>query len=384
MKRILFLFFLFSYTYFLWGQDASKGWSVVLDGETFFRNNEYSAPYGTGYTLPGYKLMAKAAYEKSFPIGTARIEAGGYAMGYWGAEVYPKGTWFAELPHWTEQSERQKVGRVIPLFGLSLAPNKHFLLRMGALDKGQNHDLIAPLYNPELRYTADPEQGVQLKIEYPFLRGEAWIDWQSFIFRADRHQEAFTAGLTASMPILLHSSYCMEANLQATATHRGGEINWLRSDTVHTYAALSLGVKQAITPFPTFREKTFVLETYFLLSSMRTAEPNNPLGKGFYASVGYQSPRFSTHLDYWRGHNFVAPMGGPFVNSRALWEGPYTKDAEHTSFLALRGKYAFVNNRSLSLGLQAQAWYHLQPLPQSSSLSHALELYLSFSPQWNW
>lgn len=384
MKHYLALFALLSFAITLWGQENKEQWNADLGVETFFRNNEYSAPYGTGYTLPGYKLTAKASYEKRFSFGLARLEGGIHTMGYWGATTYPKGTWFAELPHWTEQSEQQKWGRIIPLVGLVFAPNDKLTLRMGLIDKKDNHGLIAPLYNPELRYTADPEQGVQLKVEYPFFQGDVWIDWQSFIFRADRHQEAFTAGLTASTPLLKTSLYCLEGKLQATATHRGGEINWLRSDTVHTYSALTLGLKHSFYLFPSAPERELSLETFFLLSSMRTAEANNPVGKGVYALLDFTTRRISTSFSYWRGWHFVAPMGGPFVNSRALWEGPYTTDASSTSFFSLKAHYAFVKSRVLSLGIQGQIWYHLQPLPRKSSLSHALELYFSFVPQWKW
>lgn len=384
MKQAISWFLLLVLSLPLGAQTEKKGWSIAMEAETFFRNNEYSAPYGTGYTLPGYKLAAKGAYEKRFSFGMARLEGGVYAMGYFGAKTYPKGTWFAELPHWTDQSEVQRGARLLPLVGITYVPNEHLTLRMGLLDRTLHHGLIAPLYNPELRYTADPEQGVQFVWNYPAFRGDVWIDWQSFIFRADRHQEAFTAGLTTSFPLCTTDAYRIEGSVQAIATHRGGEINWLRSDTVHTYAATSLGVKQTLSPFASSPDKTLSLETYFLLSSMRTAEPNNPIGKGIYVGLEFASRRLSVATSYWRGWHFVTPMGGPFVNSRALWEGPYVADASQTSYLSLKGHYAFIKGRSLSLGLQAQAWYHLLPTTSKSRLSHALELYLSFMPQWKW
>ena len=79
-------------------------------------------------------------------------------------------------------------------------------LILGNIYGGSNHGLIAPLYNPELNLTADPETGFQVLAGAPWIDLDAWIDWQSFIFRDDTHQEAFTVGLSTRFKLNAPSS----------------------------------------------------------------------------------------------------------------------------------------------------------------------------------
>ena len=84
-------------------QDSLR-WSANLGAEGFFRNNEYAQSYGTGYTLPGYRLQGTIAYSMPEVLSGATIEVGAHATGFFGARRYPTGTWWAELPHWTDES----------------------------------------------------------------------------------------------------------------------------------------------------------------------------------------------------------------------------------------------------------------------------------------
>lgn len=207
MKRILFsLLILVSLGFWetVKAQD-SLCWRATIGAEGFFRNNEYAQPYGTGYTLPGYRLQATITYSMPHLLSGAAIEVGAHATGFFGARRYPSGTCWAELPHWTDNSRVSAVPHLLPLFAVTLRANPQLKVRLGRIDNKDAHQLIDPLYNPELLYSADPEMGVQLKANYPWLKGDVWIDWQSFTFRADRPQEAFTAGLSLNLPILKKS-----------------------------------------------------------------------------------------------------------------------------------------------------------------------------------
>lgn len=357
-------------------QTEGKPWEAEIHAEGFFRNNEYAQPYGTGYTLPGFRLSGQVAYHISSFLSGATIEAGVHTTGFFGARRYPMGTWWVELPHWTDASWKSEVPHLVPLFAVVLHTSPERVVRIGHLDHTASHHLVEPLYNPELRYSADPEMGVQYQVNYEGFRGDAWIDWQSFTFRADRHQEAFTAGLTLEVPLVCRSTYTLTAELQSTATHRGGEISWLRHDTVHSYWASALGLRASYSLF----EGDLYAGAYYLPSFLRT-EPQMPSGHAFYSQLGYHTPHILAELAYWRGKHFVAPMGAPFVNSRSLWEGPLVKDLTHTSFLGLHARYTFFSSPLVQLSFAARGWYHLIPFEGSSQrFSHSLELYLALSP----
>lgn len=257
----------------LQAQDSLR-WSANLGAEGFFRNNEYAQPYGTGYTLPGYRLQGTVAYSMSEVLSGAAIEVGAHATGFFGARRYPTGTWWAELPHWTDESTVSAVPHLVPLFGVLLRANPHLEVRLGRIDNSRAHQLIQPLYNPELHYSADPEMGVQLKADYPWLKSDFWIDWQSFTFRADRHQEAFTMGLSLDLPIVEKSTYSLSAIGQVVATHRGGEISWHRHDTVHSYLASAIGLRASWA----LSHGRMEAAAYYLPSLLR-AEAPAPMGR---------------------------------------------------------------------------------------------------------
>lgn len=359
-------------------QEPQGHWDLNLRAEGFFRNNEYAHPYGTGYTLPGYRLSSLFGYHIPTLLHGAIVEAGVHMLGFYGAKQYPWGTWWVELPHWTDASHRSSVPHLTPLFSLRLKPNKALTLRLGLLDGRKGHNLIEPLYNPELSYIADPEMGVELQFNHNDYRGDLWINWQSFTFRSDNHQEAFIAGLTTTLPLLKRERITVETLLQAEASHRGGEISWHKHDTVHTYAAAALGSR---AQWHLSQNQKLQAEAWVLGSASRS-EPKSPNGAALYLRVGYHGYHSMIALDYWKGYQFVAPMAAPFVNSRALWEGPLVKPSQKTGYYALIAQYQFFNSDLLQLSLTARAWHHSFIIEQGAKqLSHSLELHCALTPR---
>ena len=74
--------------------------------------------------------------------------------------------------------------------------------------------------------SGDPETGFQVIWDAPRLKLDSWINWESFIYRNDTHQESFSFGtslrlLTNSSDSRLHVYFPVQTIFQ----HRGGEIN---------------------------------------------------------------------------------------------------------------------------------------------------------------
>ena len=82
--------------------------------------------------------------------------------------------------------------------------------------------------------------GLQIRYEGQRTRLDTWVDWQSFIFRGDKHQEAFVFGLSTAQAFDFSPANRLELQLQAVAHHRGGVLNE-RADTVHTWLNAALG-----------------------------------------------------------------------------------------------------------------------------------------------
>lgn len=86
---------------------------------------------------------------------------------------------------------------MLPYFRAQMALSDHVNIVLGNIYGASNHNLIEPLYNPELNLTCDPEAGLQLLYDSKAFDLDVWVNWQSFIFREDVHQEAFTVGISS-------------------------------------------------------------------------------------------------------------------------------------------------------------------------------------------
>ena len=198
--------------------------ALRLSAEGFFRNDEYASDLVADYTLPGYRLQVDLGYspKTELPI---ELRLGLYHQYYWGASRYPAALAYQDLPYWRGDGKDYTRFRVLPFFRASIQPVRGLAILLGHLEGGARHELIAPLYSPELNLTADPETGLQIRYEGKHTQLDTWVDWQSFIFKGDTHPEAFVFGLHARQAFPLSSRSQLELQLQVLAHHRGGVLN---------------------------------------------------------------------------------------------------------------------------------------------------------------
>ena len=200
--------------------DSTRVKALYLDMDNlfFFKNNEYHGTLMKGYTLPGAWVNPKFTYQ---PLSSVKIEAGAYMLMYSGAYKYPNYA-YQDISKW-KGGHYQKGMHLLPYFRGQLSLGR-FNFVLGSLYGGSNHRLMLPLYNPELNLTADPESGFQLLYDSPRFHLDAWINWQSFIFETDTHQEAFIAGLSSEIRFNSpQSKLHLYAPIQFVTQHRGGE-----------------------------------------------------------------------------------------------------------------------------------------------------------------
>ncbi len=211
---------------------------VSLDNLSFFKNNEFTGEFIKGYTLPGFWLKASASYQ---PLRNLRLDAGVSALCYWGADKYPNYA-YMDIAEW--KSEKYQPGtRLLPFLRGQIALSDNVDIILGHIYGGANHGLIEPLYYPELNLTADPEVGLQLLYKSRWVNLDAWVNWHSFIFQNDHHQEAFTVGLSMNIKFNhSESRFHIYMPVQGLAQHRGGEIDTITVNSVQTLMNGSVGV----------------------------------------------------------------------------------------------------------------------------------------------
>lgn len=193
---------------------------VQLESLSFFRDNEYEGHLAQGYSLPGLWVQPKLTY---MPLRQIKVELGLQALIFNGANRYPNYV-YHDIATW-KGNQYTSGAHLLPWFRAQ-ADFKRLTVVLGHIYGGQNHGLVAPLFNPETDLTQDPEMGLQLLWDRPHLHADIWLNWQSYIFKEDTHQEAFTVGMnwkTLIGPADRQVRWYLP--VQLVAQHRGGEQN---------------------------------------------------------------------------------------------------------------------------------------------------------------
>ena len=163
--------------------------SLVVDNLSFFKDNEFEGEQAKGYSLPGFWVQPKLTYQ---PLSNVRLEAGFHALIFDGANKYPCYA-YHDIGRW-KGNQYQSGAHLLPFFRAQAQLN-HVTFVLGDIYGGANHRVMEPLMNPEVNLTQDPEMGFQLLVDLPRYQLDAWVNWQSYIFEEDTHQEAFTVGV---------------------------------------------------------------------------------------------------------------------------------------------------------------------------------------------
>ena len=330
--------------------EGVKELKIEVENLNFFKNNEYAGDVMEGYTLPGLWVIPKLTYQ---PLNNLKVELGAYGTWYSGAYKYPNYA-YQDIASW-KGTQYQQGAHILPYFRARLALGD-FNLVFGNLYGGGNHRLIRPLYDPELNLTADPESGFQLLYDRPRFHLDAWINWQSYIFDIDTHQEAFAVGLSTQYSLNeptapLHGYL----KVQGTIQHRGGEID--ESDLgVQTWANGALGggllwnLKQR-------RLHTLNLEVN-LLGYLQQSGDLWPYDRGaaLYTSATATFGRgFRAEAGYFLGKHFISIFGIPYFGAVSTdHEGACFDKLPQTLFLALDWEHTVAKN--CVLGAKAQSY----------------------------
>lgn len=322
-----------------------------FDALCFFRDNEYKGCLSKGYTLPGYRLQPTVSYQ---PLKNLRVEVGVSMLHYWGANKYPNLN-YSDIATW-KGDQTQTGFHLLPFFNVQLAVSRNFNLILGNIYGGANHRLIEPLYNQENALSADPEMGVQMQWQTKPLDFDVWVNWESFIFDKDTHQEAFTFGLStrfkANRPERRTHVYFP---LQVVMQHRGGEINPdAEQRQVKTWmnAAAVVGVTIHTDNSILTRLNAEADVTYYRQMTGALLPFDN--GKGVYLKAEADIWRFCLRGTYWDSSKFISIFGNPLYGSVGIHNRDFQMQRNRTVCAQL--SYAQELGKGFSWGVQADVF----------------------------
>lgn len=357
--------------------------SFEINSLSFFKNNEYTGDVLKGYSLPGFWLQSKLVY---YPLSTIKLELGAHMLFYHGTVKYPSMA-YQDIAYWKGNQYQYGV-HILPWFRAQAALSDQVTIVLGDIYGASNHRLIDPLYSPELNLTADPESGLQVLWNTDRIDFDAWLNWQSFIFREDTHQEAFTVGLSSRVKFNDPASkWHFYMPIQGLAQHRGGEIDTLTTNSVQTLmnGAAGLGMVWNVN-YGQLKRINFEMD---IAGYYQQAGKLWPLDSGFgsYALLSADINNFRLKTSYWECDNFISMFGVPFYGAVST-----TVDGglfEHPQLVYFGAEYARTLGKGFSLGIDVDIYNRLSDRfydPQTgwqsvgSATSFSCGIYLRINP----
>ncbi len=341
--------------------------SVELDNISFFKDNEYTGKFTKGYSLPGLWLQPKLVY---YPLGNIKLEAGIHALIYHGANKYPSVA-YQDIAEW-RGNQYQKGVHVLPYFRAQMALSEHVNIVLGDIYGAANHRLIGPLYNPELNLTCDPEMGLQVLYDSKVLDVDVWVNWQSFIFRDDTHQEAFTVGLSSRIKYNEPSSrFHFYTPLQGVIQHRGGEIDTIYQGSVQTLMNGAIGVGGVWnTGHPVFKRVNVEVDAAGYCQQAGAILPFDG-GYGLYARASADIHDFRVKASYWRCEDFVSLFGNPFYGAVSTVDEGTVFDRPRMVYFGVEYSKRFAKGFSIGVELDLFQPLSVETLDASGKRSSA-------------
>lgn len=368
-----------------WAIDTAQveNLNFTLNSTLFFQDNEFDTPMLRGYTLPGFKLRPSVNYR---PNANVSVDLGIYMFKFWGSDSYPNLA-YSDICEWTGKENVTKGLHLLPFFRVQMATNGGLNIVLGSIYGGMHHRLIAPLYAPELNLTADPEAGAQILYSNRWLDFDTWVNWESFIFKNDTHQEAFTFGMSSRIKYNRESSRLhFFTPVQILFQHRGGEIDTLLTNSVQTLfnGATGIGGRYNINHRAI---KAIELEADALLYNQQVGHIW-PIDHGwaYFLRGALDVANMHTRFGFYRSHKFVSLMGYPFFGSISTSNPDLTFNNYSTLFAGINYNHEFAPG--YSFGADAAVYHHLPaigyiagfPRSYGASTSFYAAIYFRINP----
>ncbi len=293
-------------------QQIKSELKINLPFQVFFKDNEYKRKIAYGYTLGGFRLKPNLEYQLnerfSFALGIN-------ALRYWGANEYGSYN-FVSVPYYSDTNTQGEL-HFKPYFRATYKPNSNLTFIMGNLDNSSYHYLNAPLYNTELLYSSDDEEGLQLIYQSKHLVTDIWFNLQNFNFYNDIDRESLLVGISgyAKFPFLKTNE--LRLNYAFMWQHHGGELDTLDLPLDH-WTNMRLGVD-----YYKYFDKNQSLKhinigvDYYYAKALRNDTWYFSSGYAYYPHINIQSSNIQFGIGYFYSKDFTSLYGNAFYSNVA-------------------------------------------------------------------
>lgn len=349
---------------------------VDIDAIAFFHDNEYQSDMQQGYTLPGAWVRPAIAYT---PLNNIHLELGLSALLFDGANKYPCYA-YHDIALW-KGNQYQSGAHVLPWFRAQIDYGKTSFI-LGDIYGNQNHRFATPLYNNEQLLSSDPEMGFQIRHQSRLLFADVFINWQSYQFREDTHQEAFTVGVSSSVGLL--SRYdCKQGpqiKMQTIAQHRGGEQDVTSLNLgVQTLWNAAIGFEWS-EPEGGFAEIPLHMEANILGCMQQAGQLwDFKSGLAYQAEIGTEVFN-DLHIgigEFYAPKHFGNLYGNAFFSTISIKDGGIDCGGMNTQYINIDYSHTYGKGYTFGAALNA---FNVIPKGEKSRFSFAFGAYLRVNP----
>ncbi|MBP5516505.1 MAG: hypothetical protein J6X86_06095 [Bacteroidales bacterium] len=355
-----------------------------IDAAGFFFDAEYATPMAKGYTVTGFRLSPTLVYGIN---NRAQLRVGLNASLFAGLD---------------------SMYRLRPTFSLVYKPSEWLTLVAGTIYGSYSHRLDAPVYDPSRWIYNYQEDGLQILTKTKMWSSDTWLDWSHYLTPWTADQERFTMGSqhvvsffkytrTTGEPIrpccaerkAVHDTMCIDTivafigdcfrperqsfNIDIpfhfVASHRGGEVKTIDTNTVTTFNE-RIGVRLQYTSNKKHTHR-FTLDLPFYYYQLEDKDLDNG-GKGFYPMLTYEFKSIDRNerkgwsllasAGWWHGDHYFSAYGSPqfwSVNAYSSLHMPANAATVNADMRNMLTFSAAVEHeyRGLNIGLNVNAYY---------------------------
>lgn len=286
--------------------------SLNVPTQIFWKNNEYKRKIAYGYTLGGFRLIPNVEYRLNKNIS---FSFGMKMLRYWGANEYGEYN-FVSVPYYTD-TNTQKQLHLKPYFRFDWQINKNLNFVMGNIKTENSHFLPIPLYNRELAYSSDGEEGLQLIYKGKYWTNDAWLNWQNFNFYNDVDRESFDLGTSGSLSTAGNLPIGLQLDYSFIWHHNGGELDTITTLDLDHWANGHFGMGCSIdNVFNNSDVLTFSLN-YLYSKDMKNSTLPFKSGYAWFPTINYSSPIWNATIGYYDSKDMITFYGTNFFSNLA-------------------------------------------------------------------
>lgn len=347
-----------------------------IDAAGFFYDAETKINQVRGYTVAGFRLAPALTYGIN---DKAQLRVGFNATAFAGLD---------------------SLYCLRPMFTLIYAPFSWLHLIAGTIYGSHSHLLSPAVYDPSRWIYHWQEDGLQIMTNTQFWSSDTWLDWHHYLTPWTADQERFTLGTKHCFQLLRYTktteeaesictaqsgsditpkhtqnnSFIIELPAHFIASHRGGEVKTIDTNTITTFnEQIGLRFKYIKSDDDRVRHAlTLELPVYFYHLEDNTLDYG---GKALYPTLSYewrhwnreQRADFSIRstAGFWHGDHYFSAFGGRQFWSFYQYSAMHIAGAHYGDLYQQKNLATFTLSveheyKGLNLGFQFDAIYDIE------------------------